>query len=367
MNPTQQPETAEQMNPAAVTENPAESTVQPAKTPADQSAAASAAQPAGKPAKAAKDPSAPKLVPFQMVSYRNRQRLAALGKADDKLLGELLDAAEFRRDSADLADSNTGKMLSQIRQLKQKISAQEQMITALKEQIETAPDNESDNSAAEKLQLKEVEIAAQNQKIADQKQKITDISAELESVKQQLEQEKQNNSSATASIAASNEANQQIAELQQQLQESRNKAAKAEDESKDYLKQIEQLQGIKKELEKQLKTAQKKAATPTIPADALPEQYLNHYSDADILHHFPTITAKMLELTAEKLTACRKDGHIVTPAMILGDMFNRYTIERWNLWFYSWVLEDKDIISIAQEVEPKIDSIRKLKAALKIA
>ena len=66
------------------------------------------------------------------------------------------------------------------------------------------------------------------------------------------------------------------------------------------------------------------------------------------------------------MTACRKDGVLVTPQMILGDMFNRYTIERWNLWFYKWVLNDNELIEIAQEVDERITSIRMMKAALNI-
>lgn len=361
---------------APIAANPAQ-TAQVAADAAGKPAAPAAkpAPPTAKAEKKQKDPAAPTLVPFQMISQHNRERLAAIGKADDKTLAELLDAYENRSLTAEGADSNTGKLLNQIKQLKQQIAAQQQQLSAKDQQIaaasaaaaaakSAAQAAEAGSDAAETVQLQQVEIAAQQQTIADREADISRLKQELEQAKQQIAAAKA--AAPAADPSANTAAEQQIADLQKQLKDCTDRATRAEEAEKDYRKQLNGLQEIKAELEKQLKAAKKKAVTPTLPADALPEQYLNHYSDGDILHFFPTITAKMLELTAERMTAVRKDGQTVTPTMILGDMFNRYTIERWNLWFYKWVLEDKDIIRIAQEVEPKLDSLRKLRAALKI-
>ena len=129
---------------AAEQEKPATSAAQQAVNSEPQTSAATAASAAAeqsaekadkKPAKADKtkqDSAAPRLVPFQMVSQLNRSRLSAVGKADDKTLGQLLDAWEKSRDLADNADTSTGKLLNQIRQLKQTNSAFEQTIADLK-------------------------------------------------------------------------------------------------------------------------------------------------------------------------------------------------------------------------------------------
>ena len=97
-----------------------------------------------------------------------------------------------------------------------------------------------------------------------------------------------------------------------------------------------------------------------------PINAVNIYPEGDILHHFPVVTARMLDITAERLTAKRRDGITVTPTMILADMFNKYTIQRWNNWFYWPVLTDDDIIEIAESFDERLTSIRMIKAALNI-
>lgn len=73
-------------------------------------------------------------------------------------------------------------------------------------------------------------------------------------------------------------------------------------------------------------------------------------------------TVALLEETAARLT--RKYGHEVTPMQILTDMFLRYTIDRWNEWFYKFVLKDSDILAIAQAINPDIRTIDQIRKAV---
>ena len=52
--------------------------------------------------------------------------------------------------------------------------------------------------------------------------------------------------------------------------------------------------------------------------------------------------------------------------MILGDMFLKYTCQKWTKWFYNWVLTDDEIVEIAQSINPNIKSVRILRKVLNI-
>ena len=95
-------------------------------------------------------------------------------------------------------------------------------------------------------------------------------------------------------------------------------------------------------------------------------RFAGYSGDDDFLTSFPDITARLLQLTAEKLTESRRDNLTVTPSVILGDMFLKYTIQKRTMWFYKWVLTDAEILSIAKEINPNITSIRILKRVLNI-
>ena len=68
----------------------------------------------------------------------------------------------------------------------------------------------------------------------------------------------------------------------------------------------------------------------------------------------------LLELTARKLSD--KYNQEVTPMKVMVDMFLRYTIERWNQWFYPFVVKDDEIIRLAQQYNHDIKSISQLKS-----
>ena len=81
-----------------------------------------------------------------------------------------------------------------------------------------------------------------------------------------------------------------------------------------------------------------------------------------IKRNITPFSAYLLENTAEKLSArYNKD---VKPLQILIDMFMRYTIEKWSQWFYPFVLSDKEILEIAQQINPEIKHINEIKKTL---
>lgn len=74
---------------------------------------------------------------------------------------------------------------------------------------------------------------------------------------------------------------------------------------------------------------------------------------------------KYLERLAQKLSAKYKKE--VTPAQILEDYTIRYNLtEHWTKWFHEWVMDDKDAVEIAREINPEIKSIEDLKTAFNI-
>ncbi len=72
---------------------------------------------------------------------------------------------------------------------------------------------------------------------------------------------------------------------------------------------------------------------------------------------------RLLELTAEKLSL--RYGKQVTPTEILSDMFLKYTIQQYNVWFYPFVLSDKVIVSVANSINPQITTMQQVKQLIK--
>ena len=87
-----------------------------------------------------------------------------------------------------------------------------------------------------------------------------------------------------------------------------------------------------------------------------------HPTWAQIRVTLQPFTVALIEETARRLS--EKYGRTIAPMSILTDMFLRYTIERWNEWFYKFCLNDREILSIAQEINPDIKSIDQVKKAV---
>ena len=87
-----------------------------------------------------------------------------------------------------------------------------------------------------------------------------------------------------------------------------------------------------------------------------------HPTWAQIRVTLQPFTVALIEETARRLS--EKYGRTIAPMSILTDMFLRYTIERWNEWFYKFCLNDREILTIAQEINPDIKSIDQVKKAV---
>lgn len=306
-----------------------------------------------------KDPNDPTLVPFQLITVENRERLAAVGKPDNSTLCILLDAYENR--GAAVTDEQT----------KNTIEVLQNQVKTYKADLQKAMQNASDDITKKDAELQK-QTEANNTLLQENtalKQKITALEELIAASDTEIAELKKQISQAQEAAGSSND--ERIKELQSKLKTMTDRATRAEDEVKDNRKSIDGLRAAKAELEKRLEqvTAERDTAQSaylnTERAET-PINAVNIYPEGDILHYFPTITARMLDITAERLTAKRRDGLTITPAMILADMFNKYTIQRWNNWFYWPVLTDNDIIEIAETIDERLTSIRMIKAALNI-
>lgn len=306
-----------------------------------------------------KDPNDPTLVPFQLITVENRERLAAIGKPDNSTLSALLEAYENRGTA--VTDEQT----------KNKIEVLQNLVKTYKADLQKAMQNASDDIAKKDAELQKLTEANNTllQENTALKQKITALDELIAASDTEIAELKKQVSITQDAAGSSND--ERIKELQEKLKAMTDRATRAEDEVKDNRKSIDGLRAAKAELEKRLEqvTAERDTAQSaylnTERAET-PITAVNIYPEGDILHYFPAITARMLDITAERLTAKRRDGITVTPAMILADMFNKYTIQRWNNWFYWPVLTDDDIIEIAETINERLTSIRMVKAALNI-
>lgn len=321
------------MDPAPVAEN----------TPVEQAA------PAPKKDKRKKDPNDPTLVPFQLITVENRERLARIGKPDNSTLSILLDAYEGK--GAVISDEKAA----------QEILALKNQVQIYKTDLQKAMDN-----AAKELKNAQDQNAVILKTNDEFSKKITALEQQIAELNAENTELKQENEVLHASAGASEGTDKSAFQAMQ------DRATRAEDEVKDNRKTIDKLLEVKKELEKKLDkvTAERDTAQSAyLNADRKNEGApvsVNLYPEGDILHYFPTLTARMLEVTASRLTSKRNDGLEVTPQMILGDMFNKYTIQRWNNWFYWPVLTDDDIVELGMDVDERLNSIRMVKAALGI-
>ena len=144
-----------------------------------------------------------------------------------------------------------------------------------------------------------------------------------------------------------------------------------EEQARQDKKLIEAYRDNKKNLEDTIEENKKVINNLQENVEKLKEQINNnsfspYKGNDDFLTDLPQLTARLLELTAEKLTEARKDDLQVTPAMIVGDMFLKYTVQKRTMWFYRWVLTDSEILQVAQDINPNINSIRMLRRILKI-
>lgn len=134
---------------------------------------------------------------------------------------------------------------------------------------------------------------------------------------------------------------QKITELQAELQTAREELDLARETNRELAENghaaTEQAARLQSEMEQAMNTIEKLQLKP-----------------------FP---ARLLELTAEKLSL--RYSKQVTPTEILSDMFLKYTIQQYNVWFYPFVLSDKVIVSVANSINPQITTMQQVKQLIK--
>ena len=73
---------------------------------------------------------------------------------------------------------------------------------------------------------------------------------------------------------------------------------------------------------------------------------------------------KLLAALCHRLT--EKYGKKIKPSQVIEDYLIRYNVQRWSEWFHPFVLSDKEMLAIAQQVNPEIKSVREMRNALNI-
>lgn len=167
-----------------------------------------------------------------------------------------------------------------------------------------------------------------------------------------------------------NAAAEKVKELQEKLDESNAALEQARDMIAHNGTQADEaskeLEARIAELTEQLSTQEEQnmsLASVISERDAtIAELQEKHPTWAQIRVTLQPFTVALLEETARRLS--ERYGKQVAPMAILTDMFLRYTIERWNEWFYKFILNDREILSIAQKINPDIKSIDQIKKAV---
>lgn len=317
--------------------------------------------------------------------------------ASDEALTKLLDSFENqgKSEQPSVDTEHIAELQSQIDTINAEKNRLEVELTEAKKSVsENAQrildkDNEIKNLNQQLSQAKtETEEAKKPQADIDNlKNAIAEKDKLIESMKADMLKMNKQTSTDEQTINALNQQLQEkdakIKELEDELQKARTSSAAATDQNGEDRKVIDGLLAAKAALENERKTLkhnldETKAELERVKHTVLEfeqgtkQSPLNSYPEGDILHYFPEITARLLSVTCERLTEKRRritrnpEAPEITPAEVLADNFLKYTIQRWNLWFYKWVLNDNEILSIAQEVEPEIKSIKALKAILNI-
>lgn len=259
-------------------------------------------------------------LPFNISQPTRERFLKHFEKSSDQALNALIDAYENRsQNSENTTDpklkSENEKLANDLNQALSSIADKDRQIADLQSQVESA------------------KATAKSAEKPEDKEKIKSLNTEIAQLKADIDR-----------LTSENKE-------QKKLLEGRSDQKKAYE---DIIANLEKTIGLKdkklQEDEELLKTANA-------------GQY-NH--SENFLTHFEPIVSALLVRTAEKLTEARRDEIEVTPAMILGDMFLKYTLQKRTMWFYRWVLSDAEILDIAKMANPNIQSIRMLRKVLMV-
>ena len=139
----------------------------------------------------------------------------------------------------------------------------------------------------------------------------------------------------------------EIDRLKQEAENGKNQNKELAKHQEEISRLVEQLMADKEKLEQDLHDAQ----------EGLPSW------DA-IKRTIAPFPAALLEETAAMLSEYY--SREITPMQLMVDMFIRYTIERNAEWFYPFMLKDKNIVAIAQRINPDVTNIDQIKKSLNL-
>lgn len=327
-------------------------------------------QPVNKPKKA--------LIPFNVQPETSERFKLLVGKATDETLRKLLDAYESAGEHAPDTPEEIQTLMRENKRMEAELSEANKSVQTNTQTIKSLEKQVKDLTT-------QLQTAQQTEQNADTEKQVSELKGQIDKLKTLVsekdktisELQNQPKSVIPESETISNLRQtldgykQKITELENSNKDLSAKVNAAEEQKKQDRKVIDGYQETKKAAEEQIAQLlkNKKADDKTI-ADLrhqLAKTAFQGYSgDDDFLRHFPELTAKLLMATCEKLTESRRDGLTITPSMVLGDIFLKYTTQKRTMWFYRWVLGDDEIVSIAKSINPNIKSVSMLRRVLNI-
>ena len=332
-----------------------------------------------------------KPLPFNITDETRQRFLKHFEKSSDDSLNALLDAFEQRSDEPvdqriTELQGNIQNLQKQVRELTEKKQTAEQTANAkivavykleaqiekLKAELAQKPTTQEPDPRIEQLNSELMSLKGAHKKLQDEYQKLKEAQqtpADDSALKEAQKTIKELQDSIAEKDRMLREMDQQTKGLPD-IKDLKAKLGAAEDRQKEDKKLIEGYQEQKKAFEEKVKKLEKliegkDATIEELKSDAKAAGFAPYDGD-QFLSAFPNVIGLLLERTAEKLTDARKDGKTITPPMILGDMFLKYTCQKWTKWFYNWVLTDDEIVEIAQSINPNIKSVRMLRKVLNI-
>ncbi len=312
-------------------------------------------------------------LPFN-VSDATRQRFLNLfPKSNENALNQLLDKFQGSDDSVNTelekarketkdAIAETEALKAELKKLKEKPAPKSEDAEKLTELTAKMTELKSQLADAQKTiaELEKKKPETDDTKLNELQSKLTESEKQITELKQSIEQKDKmlkDMDKLTKGLPDVQKLKDRIGELEEQAKQDRKVMDGHTEQKKAYDDKI-----------KELETAVQKAAEREQKLrEQLETQIPNEFNETDeFLSAFPPLTRMLLQKTAEKLTESRRDGQEIKPSMVLADMFLKYTTQKRTMWFYRWVLSDREIVEIARQINPNINSVRMLRMALKI-
>ena len=318
------------------------------------------------------------LIPFNVQPETSARFKSLVGKATDETLRKLLDAYEHAGEHTPDTPENVQQLVTENQRLeaelseaKKSVQANTQTIKTLEKQVNDLTNQVQSGNQTETPEEIQKQIADLNNQISDLKNQVSDRENQIKELKKQPKPTVPESETVKNLQQTLDGYKNKVTELENANKELSTKASAAEEQTKQDRKVMDGYETAKKAADEELKSLrnQKKADDKTITdlRHQLANTAFQGYSgDDEFLKYFPELTAKLLDATAKKLSEARRDNFLVSPAMVLGDIFLKYTTQKRTMWFYRWVLGDDEIVSIAKTINPNIKSVSMLRRVLNI-